>query len=646
MAGLSGQSTTEFLRFFERYAIWWTGIQGGGAVQDDLVFAGMAGMLFWFLGLLTAWMARRGMSGLATALPTLWMTGTLLIYTRQGRLVVAAALLLAIALQLLLDQQRLFDRWNRRGYDYSSDVMLDRYLMAGGLALVVVLSTAALPNLSVDPIARRYYEVLAPFNQEAEALAERLFPDIEGSGRRFGRGVAGGLPNEFLLQAGSDLGEDEVMRVRTSDAVVEAEYGQALPPPGHYMRSATYSIYDGLGWDNPFIDERMPLAANERWTEIEWQGRRDLVQSVVLTFNTNVLFAAAEPMEPTLDYSARIRADGDLIALAARARSYNIVSSIPAVSDETMASLPGWGDENPLPAEYEGHLQLPDTVTERTRQLAEELTGHLDSPYAKATAIESYLRTYEYDLSVPEPPPGVTDVTDFFLFELKRGYCDYYATAFVTLARLAGLPTRFATGYAVGSWDGFDRVWVVSEAEAHSWPEVLFPEVGWIPFEPTAGRPSLTRIGLPQASSSGPANAGQPTVEEIEAPGIDWNWQMLVWLLPLGLLVWGTVKIVGGWHRGRQDPWESLLRWGNRAGRPIEEGETALEYGDGLAAYVIAHQQSEPDTGRHVAREVQGLSDDVTAIQYAPAAHRQPALDRANERWQRLRGYLRRLRMG
>ena len=74
----------------------------------------------------------------------------------------------------------------------------------------------------------------------------------------------------------------------------------------------------------------------------------------MLTFNTNVLFAAAEPMEPTLDYSARIRADGDLIALAARARSYNIVSSIPAVSDETMAALAGWGDENPLPPEYAG----------------------------------------------------------------------------------------------------------------------------------------------------------------------------------------------------------------------------------------------------------------------------------------------------
>ena len=102
-----------------------------------------------------------------------------------------------------------------------------------------------------------------------------MFPDIEGSGRRYGRGVAGGLPNEFLLQAGSDLGEDEVMRVRTSDVVIETEYGEALPPPGHYMRSATYSIYDGLGWDNPLIDERLPLAANERWTDIEWEATGD-----------------------------------------------------------------------------------------------------------------------------------------------------------------------------------------------------------------------------------------------------------------------------------------------------------------------------------------------------------------------------------
>ena len=104
--------------------------------------------------------------------------------------------------------------------------------------------------------------------------------------------------------------------------------------------------------------------------------------------------------------------------------------------------------------------------------------------------------------------------------------------------------------------------------------------------------------------------------------------------------------MIGGWQTRRQDPWQGLLRWGSRAGRPIGEGETALEYGDGLGTYVIAHQQNEPDVGRRVAREVQDLSFDVTSAQYAPLDERQIAIDRADERWQRLRGYLRRVRLG
>ena len=93
------------------------------------------------------------------------------------------------------------------------------------------------------------------------------------------------------------------------------------------------------------------------------------------------------------------------------------------------------------------------------------------------------------------PPEGLSDVADYFLFDLQRGYCDYYATAFVVLARLAGLPTRFVTGFAPGNWSMNEQLWIVTEADAHSWPEVYFPEVGWVPFEPTGGRPALERIG-------------------------------------------------------------------------------------------------------------------------------------------------------
>ena len=165
--------------------------------------------------------------------------------------------------------------------------------------------------------------------------------------------------------------------------------------------------------------------------------------------------------------------------------------------------MEAWGDGVELPESFAVHLELPDTVTQRTVDLAHSLTDEQPNMYAKAQAIEAYLRTFEYDLSVSAPPSDIVDVADYFLFDLQRGYCDYYATAFVVLARVAGLPTRFATGFAPGSWNPQDGRWTITEAEAHSWPEVYFPTYGWIPFEPTAGRSELSRIGLPAFSATG-----------------------------------------------------------------------------------------------------------------------------------------------
>ena len=102
-----------------------------------------------------------------------------------------------------------------------------------------------------------------------------------------------------------------------------------------------------------------------------------------------------------MDYESDLRASGDLAALWSRARNYTLVSAIPAVSDKQLATAPAWGGDLPLPPGYEVHLQLPDTITERTRQLAAQLTANAPTPYAKAQAIEQYLRQYEYDLSVP-----------------------------------------------------------------------------------------------------------------------------------------------------------------------------------------------------------------------------------------------------
>ena len=247
---------------------------------------------------------------------------------------------------------------------------------------------------------------------------------------------------------------------------------------------------------------------------------------------------------------------------------------------------------------------------------------------------------------MPEPPDDVIDIADYFLFELQRGYCDYYATAFIVLARAVGIPARFATGYAVGYWNPNEAAFIVTESEAHSWPEVYFPDYGWIPFEPTAGRPELARVGpnLP-AGGSGLVAPTVPAATETERTAFQWNWQMLFWLLPLGALLWGLWRLLAYYHQQREEPWNALLRWGQRVGRPLQTGETVLEYGNGLAEHILARQTQTQDVGRLVAREVTALSGEVNALRYGTATGRSRAESALRARWHRLRAYLARLRL-
>jgi hypothetical protein len=272
------------------------------------------------------------------------------------------------------------------------------------------------------------------------------------------------------------------------------------------------------------------------------------------------------------------------------------------------------------------------------------LVAGRDTEYDKAQAIEQYLRQYTYDLKVSQPPADVKDVADYFLFELQRGYCDYYATAFIVLARLAGLPARFATGFAPGSWDQRQGDFVVTESNAHSWPEVYFPEVGWVPFEPTAGRAELLRIGLPQSSPlPAPPSISAATNTELRREA--WNWQPWVWLIPAAGVAWLLYKGAQWWRRRREDPWQAILQWGKRAGRPIGPGETVLEYGTGLAGYITTRPSTTADAGRIAAREVQAVSEEVSRIRYGREDERLGAIQSLSAHWERLRNYLPQLRL-
>ncbi|MCP3775863.1 transglutaminase family protein [Paenibacillus sp. MZ04-78.2] len=140
-------------------------------------------------------------------------------------------------------------------------------------------------------------------------------------------------------------------------------------------------------------------------------------------------------------------------------------------------------------------LQLPASLPDRVRRLAEQLTRGLQTPYAKAEAVERYLREhYVYSLEGTRATGKNEDFVDRFLFEQKTGYCDHFSTAMVVLLRSAGVPARWVKGFAPGeavsqaAVDGEERYVVqVRQKHAHSWVEAYFPSVGWVPFEPTPG---------------------------------------------------------------------------------------------------------------------------------------------------------------
>lgn len=137
------------------------------------------------------------------------------------------------------------------------------------------------------------------------------------------------------------------------------------------------------------------------------------------------------------------------------------------------------------------YLQLPDTITDRTRQLAADLASGQATPFDTAMVVEEYVRsTIAYNEDV-NPPPSDQDVVDYVLFESHEGYCEYYASAMAVLLRLEGIPARVVGGYFPAPYDAEAGGNLYREKNAHLWVEAFFPGYGWIPFEPTANRDEL-----------------------------------------------------------------------------------------------------------------------------------------------------------
>jgi transglutaminase-like putative cysteine protease len=163
------------------------------------------------------------------------------------------------------------------------------------------------------------------------------------------------------------------------------------------------------------------------------------------------------------------------------------------------------------------YLQLPEDFSPRISELASQITQELVTPYDKATAITRYLRReIEYVNPLPEPPPAGVDPIEWVLFDLKQGFCNYYASAEVLMLRSVGVPARMAVGFAEGAFDEEANVYIVRSLNAHAWPEVYFPGIGWTEFEPTGNQDPLERPNRPEDATTEDGQEAGP----LNVPGL------------------------------------------------------------------------------------------------------------------------------
>jgi transglutaminase-like putative cysteine protease len=307
----------------------------------------------------------------------------------------------------------------------------------------------------------------------------------------------------------------------------------------HYWKAETLDRFDGIRWlhsESPFkrgdAATDIPSHMNPRWVEkVSFTVRRlksNLVVGTGTTFRVDAGKVTADEPDGTVRVVDAPLAEGDTYSVhsyvpdptAAEMRAaprvfpsrlLEYVSfDLPRPGDSGRRSLPPTAAqraETSTPRTIVGHGE-PQRVLQspyaRTYRLARRLARHQPTNYDTVKAVEAYLANgFQYS----EKPPPRTYPVSSFLFDDRIGYCQQFSGAMALMLRMNGIPARVAAGFAPGAYDFQAKEYRVRDLDAHSWVEVWFTGIGWVPFDPT---PSLAPASS-QSDSQNLASAARGT---------------------------------------------------------------------------------------------------------------------------------------
>ncbi|MET4094493.1 DUF3488 and transglutaminase-like domain-containing protein [Arthrobacter sp. UYCu712] len=297
-------------------------------------------------------------------------------------------------------------------------------------------------------------------------------------------------------------------------------------PSAPYLRSVTVDSFNGDSWAPDDREDTRRVGTGRMDTDLESIATELRVVTAVNTgqFTSPYLPVPYAP-EAVNGLSGRWSWDPATLSIKAvdtnsRDQQYVVLSASPQLTPELLAQIPAANQGVP-----EVFLRPPANVPEIVRKTADAVTSGVQTPYARAMAIQKYLRSLEFTYSLQSPVQGGYDgnglsVLADFLTQ-KSGYCIHFASAMAVMARLEGIPSRIAVGYAPGrptgstvsiAGQGALPEYEVDARDAHAWPELYFQGVGWVAFEPTPSRgvvpPYAVESAPPSGASTNESNDG------------------------------------------------------------------------------------------------------------------------------------------
>jgi len=301
----------------------------------------------------------------------------------------------------------------------------------------------------------------------------------KGDGQsRHGSGYAG-FGNSFSINGEAGLMPDKVMFYLRADRAL-------------YCRGRIFSNFDGNTWTDRDIDKRqifmnmgMFIIGDTYYSEgvrQKYMLVQDMPPLIFSAYRPNALVYPHAVVELDSEHGlrsiGRVQEKGTVYHIKSRLLDFN---GRPAAGEEDCEDK----------AKY---LQMPGG-TFSIRRLAHKITENTNADYEKASAIENYLRAnYRYSPSAVRHNWGNEPVYEF-LFKMRQGPSEMFASSMVMLLRSEDIPARFVTGYRATRFSPFRGVFEVRNSDIHAWVEAYIDRQ-WVTFEPTPEfKPPNKKIG-------------------------------------------------------------------------------------------------------------------------------------------------------